>query len=305
MSHFRLVLLTALAPIFWGSTYIVTTEFLPPNRPLLVAALRALPIGLIIVAFYRKLPAQGWRLKIGGLGMLNIGIFFALLFIGAYRLPGGVAATVGAIQPFIIGILAALWLNEAYTMRKLTLGLVGLAGVGLLVLTPAAALDGIGLLAALAATTCGAFGNVMVRRWGRPPGTSLLLFTGWQLVAGGLFLLPIALIIEGGIPELSLTNILAFLYLGVINTGLAYMCWFRGLEKLPVSTAAFLGLVNPVSAVMLGFIFLNQTLNLTQLVGIGLIMFSVVIAQIGLNHQKTKPQKTALVLPKATSSADC
>ncbi|WP_286049378.1 hypothetical protein [Rheinheimera sp. KL1] len=51
--------LTALAPLIWGSTYVVTTEFLPPDVPLLSAALRTLPVGLLMLLWLRQLPAGG------------------------------------------------------------------------------------------------------------------------------------------------------------------------------------------------------------------------------------------------------
>lgn len=98
--------LTALAPLIWGSTYVVTTEFLPPDVPLLSAALRTLPVGLLMLLWLRQLPDRGWWGKIFLLGFLNIGVFQALLFVAAYRLPGGVAATVGAIQPLVVVILS-------------------------------------------------------------------------------------------------------------------------------------------------------------------------------------------------------
>ncbi len=91
------ILLTALAPITWGTTYAVPTELLPPHYPLLVAALRSLPIGILLTLGLGQLPQGIWWWRILLLGSLNIGIFQALLFVAAYRLPGGVAATVGAI----------------------------------------------------------------------------------------------------------------------------------------------------------------------------------------------------------------
>ena len=54
------VALTALTPIVWGSTYAVTTEFLPPDRPLLTALLRALPAGLVLLLLTRVLPRGPW-----------------------------------------------------------------------------------------------------------------------------------------------------------------------------------------------------------------------------------------------------
>ena len=90
-------LATAFGPVIWGSTYIVTTELLPPDRPFTAALLRTLPAGLLLVLWCRRWPAWGdgvgWR-RLLVLAALNIGVFQALLFVAAYRLPGGVAAVV-------------------------------------------------------------------------------------------------------------------------------------------------------------------------------------------------------------------
>ena len=104
--YWRDVMLTSAAPAIWGSTYIVTSEYLPPDRPFTAALIRTLPAGLLLLLLTRRLPARrdGWRLM--ALGALNIGIFQSLLFIAAYRLPGGLAAVLGAIQPLLIMVLA-------------------------------------------------------------------------------------------------------------------------------------------------------------------------------------------------------
>jgi len=102
------IALTALAPISWGTTYAVTTEFLPPDRPLFTALLRALPAGLVLLALTRVLPRGAWWWKATVLGALNIGAFFPLLFLSAYRLPGGMAAVVGSVGPLFVAGLATL-----------------------------------------------------------------------------------------------------------------------------------------------------------------------------------------------------
>ena len=86
------ILATALAPLIWGSTYLVTTEFLPPNRPFTAALIRVLPAGLLLLAWTRRLPRRGEWGFVALLGFLNIGFFQAMLFVAAYRLPGGLAA---------------------------------------------------------------------------------------------------------------------------------------------------------------------------------------------------------------------
>ena len=106
MSRTNDILLTALAPAVWGSTYIVTTEALPAGYPVTLAALRALPAGLLLFAVTRCLPHPAWLVRTFLLGSLNFALFWALLFVAAYRLPGGVAATLGLLQAMMVILMA-------------------------------------------------------------------------------------------------------------------------------------------------------------------------------------------------------
>lgn len=139
-----LIALTALAPISWGSTYAVTTEFLPADRPLFTGVMRALPAGLLLLALARVLPRGAWWGKAAVLGALNIGAFFPLLFLSAYRLPGGMAAVVGSVGPLFVAGLAALLLGDRPTLRTLLTGIAAALGVSLVVLKAAGALDAVG-----------------------------------------------------------------------------------------------------------------------------------------------------------------
>lgn len=274
----RDILLTALAPITWGTTYFVTTQLLPPNRPLFVSVMRALPIGLMILAIFPQRPKGIWYFRASALGALNIGLFFALLFIAAYRLPGGVIATTNATQPFVVATLAWAFLGEKLTTGLMAAACAGVVGVGLIVLSPAARLDFMGVIAAFAATITWATGTVLTKAWGKP--APLFVFTGWQLVAGGLVLLPIALVTEGMPPALSIKNVVGFTYLAIIGTGLAYALWFRGIERLGASTVAFLTLLSPVSALVLDAMLLNRTMTIIQTFGVMLVLVSIVAAQL-------------------------
>ncbi|MFD4430466.1 EamA family transporter, partial [Nocardia sp. NPDC058497] len=188
---------TALAPAAWGTTYVVTTELLPPGHPVFAGLLRALPAGLIALALTRTLPHGAWRGKAAVLGMLNIGLPFPLLFLAAEHLPGGVAATLAAAQPLVVAVLAVLVLGESPSAWRLAWGAIGVAGVGLVVLGPSAALDAVGVAAGLASAASLALGLTLTKRWGRPPEVGPIAFAGWQLTAGGLFLLPLTALLEG------------------------------------------------------------------------------------------------------------
>ncbi len=269
--------LTALAPLIWGSTYIVTTEFLPPDVPLLSAALRTLPVGLLMLFWLRQLPARGWWGKIFILGLLNIGVFQALLFVAAYRLPGGVAATVGAIQPLVVVILSWAVLGSRTLWLSWVAALSGLLGVALLVLGPAAQLDSIGVLAAAGGALAMACGTLLTKKW-QPPVSALVL-TSWQLTAGGVFLLPLALSVESLPQSISLTHLLGYLWLGLIGTGLTYVIWLRGVMKMSASAVTGFSLLSPLSATVLGLVVLGQHLTLVQGLGMVLVLAGVWLGQ--------------------------
>jgi probable blue pigment (indigoidine) exporter len=265
--------LTALAPAIWGSTYLVTTELLPDGYPLTVAMLRALPAGLLLLMMVRQLPSGAWWIKVFILGALNFSIFWWLLFVAAYRLPGGVAATVGAIQPLIVIFLAALLLQSPIRMLAIVAAILGIGGVALLILTPQASLDPIGLGAGLAGAISMACGTVLSRRW-QPP-VSPLTFTSWQLTAGGLLLFPMALWFEPALPDLNTNNLLGFLYLGLIGSAFTYLLWFRGIARIAPSVVAPLGFLSPVTAGLLGWWVLDQSLNAVQFSGAVIVLGSV------------------------------
>ncbi|CAN7153713.1 DMT family transporter [Trinickia sp. LjRoot230] len=271
------LLLTAIAPAVWGSTYIVTTQFLPNFSPITVAMLRALPAGLLLLALVRRLPTGIWWLRVFVLGSLNISIFLSMLFISAYRLPGGVAATVAAIQPLFAIFLAAIVLRSPIRSLSILAALVGIGGVALLVLTPRAALDPIGITAGIAGAASMAVGNVLTRKW-QPP-VSLLAFTAWQLTAGGVLLVPVALALEPAIPVPTMTNLFGLVWLGLIGSALTYVLWFRGLARLEPAVVSPLLFLSPLMAVLLGWQFLNQTLSSLQIAGVVFVMGSIWLSQ--------------------------
>ena len=286
--HASDLLLTAGAPAIWGSTYIVTTEFLPDFPPLTVAMLRALPAGLLLLLLVRQLPTGIWWARSFVLGALNFSIFLSMLFIAAYRLPGGVAATVGAVQPLIVVFLAYFILASPLRVVPIIAALVGAAGVALLVLTPRAALDPIGVMAGLAGAASMAGGTVLSRKW-QPP-VSLMTFTAWQLTAGGLLLVPVVLLLEPAIPVPTMANMLALTWLGVIGMALTYLLWLRGITRLDPSVVSPLLLLSPVTAVLLGWLFLGQTLTVPQVAGGILVIGSIWFGQYA-NRRSTAPSQ--------------
>ncbi|GGQ48204.1 EamA family transporter [Streptomyces asoensis] len=273
------VLLTALAPVSWGTTYAVTTEFLPADRPLFTGMMRALPAGLLLLALGRVLPRGIWWGKAAVLGALNIGAFFPLLFLSAYRLPGGMAAVVGSVGPLFVVGLSALLLGQRPTARTVLAGVVAAFGVSLVVLKAAGALDTLGVLAALASTASMSAGTVLTKRWGRPDGVGPLVLAGWQLTAGGLLIAPIAFLAEGAPPALDGRAVGGYLYLALANTAVSYWLWFRGIGRLTATQVTFLGPLSPLTAAVVGWAALGQALTPVQLTGMALAFGATVAGQ--------------------------
>ena len=138
-------------------------------------------------------------------------------------------------------------------------------------------LDPIGLGAGFLAVVLSSFGFVLTRAWA--PSDGVVTMTAWQLVAGGLVLLPIGLVVEGAPPALDLPAVVALVYLGLVGSGLAYVLWFHGLAVLGPTSASIIGLVNPVVGVLLGVVLLGEHFGPVHLVAMALVVASVLAAQ--------------------------
>ena len=280
MNRFTIVLLTAAAPMAWGTTYLVTTELLPAGHPLLAGLLRSLPAGLIALAIGRSLPRGAWWLKSVVLGILNIGAFFPLLFLAAERLPGGVAAAVAGVQPMIVLLLGSLVLHERIRPVTATAAITGAVGVALVVLGPAAELDALGIAAAFGGVTATGFGMILTKRWGRPERVGAVSYAGWQLTAGGLVLLPTTLILEGLPERVDVGALTGYLWLGTVGGLIAYTLWFRGIQRLPVIAPGLLALLSPIVATVLGTLVVGESFTHIQTIGVGLALSALVIGQL-------------------------
>ncbi|SCE48722.1 probable blue pigment (indigoidine) exporter [Streptomyces sp. Termitarium-T10T-6] len=156
---------------------------------------------------------------------------------------------------------------------------MGVAGVVLLVFRGTASLDTLGVLAAIGGALCMALGITLTKRWGRPADVGVLTFTGWQLTAGGLVLLPFWPALEGLPDTLTGSNVLGFAYLIIFGAVLSYLVWFRGIGRLPAVAVSFLALGSPVVATLLGYLVKDETLSALQIVGMAVVLAAIVLGQ--------------------------
>lgn len=279
--------LAALTPIIFGTTYLLTTEFLPPGRPLLAGLMRSLPTGLVLI-IGSPIPPRRWMARFFVLSVLYASGLFPLLFIAAYRLPGGVAAVINSLSPLIVVVISVPLLGSRIRAIQIGAGTLGAVGVALLVLQSDARLDAVGLIAMAGAAIMFSVATVLTKRWGRPEGMTTIGVTGWIFLFAGLTLLPVTLLIEGLPDHFTARNIAGLIYLVLISGILAYAIWFWGLQRLSASAVTFLTLLNPVTAAVLGWVVLDQRLNHWQLLGAIIVLVSVVLGQPGMFDRRRR-----------------
>jgi probable blue pigment (indigoidine) exporter len=280
---------TAVAPVAWGANYVVTRQLLPVDAPLWGSALRALPAGLVLLAVARSLPRGVWWWRSAVLGTLNIGAFFLLVYVAAQLLPSSVAASVMALAPLAMAGFGWLLLGERMSRRTLGGAVAGIVGVLLVVGGASGGLDLAGVAASLSALVLSCAGAVLGKRW--YDGTPLVAMTAWQLVLGGLVLGVAAVAVEGAPPALGAGSAAGFAFTSLVATALAYLCWFGGLARLRAATVGVVGLLNPVTGVLLGALVVGETLTLVQLAGVALVLGGILVASWAPTR-KTLPAST-------------
>jgi len=288
------MLVTAIAPIAWGSSYVVTRQLLPPDAPLWGGLLRALPAGLILLLISRRLPRGSWWWRSLVLGALNVGGFFVLIYIAGQRLPSSLAATLMSTSALVMLLFAWVMLRQRPRMIAVLGALVGLVGVAVMLGFGGGPVDPWGVAASIGAMVASSFGYILTVRWGS--SIPAITMSSWQLVGGSILLIPVALLVEGAPPALTPSSILGFVYLTVVATAVAYAAWFTGLRRLPAGVVGVVGLLNPVTGVILGVTLAGEAFGLAQGVGLALVLGGILLGS--LSPLRKRRGSTILRMPR-------
>ena len=159
----------------------------------------------------------------------------------------------------------------------LTGAAIGIAGVAIMLLGGGGSVSALGVAASVTAMLMSAAGYVLAKRWSGD--VDLLASTAWQLVAGGVLLVVPAALVEGAPPALDAPALLGFAYVTVVATALAFVAWFGGLRHLPASTVGLIGLLNPVTGVLLGTLLAGEVLTGRQLLGMALVLGAILVGR--------------------------
>jgi drug/metabolite transporter (DMT)-like permease len=269
--------------VVWGSTYLAIRIGVETIPPLLLAAARNMMAGLIM--FPLAIRSRRWPSRTEWLGGAIVGILLlvanGVVGVGEKTVPSGLAALLVATVPlWLLGLDAGL--NHARLGVAPLAGLaLGLAGVALLsgLGGGSGAVSVVGVLTILGAAAMWALGTIMARRVAIP--SSAALASGMELLCGGAALLVLAAASgEFGslrLAEVSTRSWIALGYLTVFGSIVAFSAYGIAVRALPTATVATYAYVNPVIAVALGALILNERLTPAMFAGGALIVGAVVL----------------------------
>lgn len=282
----RLLLLGAI----WGASFLFIRIASPVFGPPTLVVLRVLVAGIVLILF-AALTKQAlhyrahWR-QFLILGALNAAIPFTLIATAQLNLTASMAAILNATTPLFGAFIAAFWLGDALTGRKLIGLALGLFGVSLVVgwnpipLTITGMLSiGASLLAAFFYGLGGVYSRVSFKNV--PP---LMLAVGQQMAAG-MLLVPLA-VAKPPTQTPTTEAMIAVLALAVISTSFAYLIYFKLMATVGATNTLSVTFIVPFFGILWGAIFLGETLYIGQIVGFSVILFSLTLVT-GLGWSKS------------------
>lgn len=280
MSVFDFSLLLLLAAL-WGFSFLFIRIAVPALGPLALADIRVLLAGLVLVLYGlvtgRRVGFRGRMLRFLILGAINGAIPFSLINWAELHLTASMAAILNSATPLFGALIAGVWLGERITAARAVGLALGFVGVGVVVgwnpqpVTPLT-------LAAAGAMLLASFhyglGSTYAARYLR--GLPTLTLAAGQQLGAGLVLLPLALAFPpAGVPPRP--ALLSLLALALLCTAVAYLLYFRLLERVgPTSTLSVTYLV-PIFGLIWGRLFLQEPIGPGLLVGLALVLLSVTL----------------------------
>ncbi len=269
-----------LLSMLWGGSFFFVGIVVTDLPPLTIVALRvgiaAITLWIIALMIGLRPPKElrVWGAFLG-MGLLNNVVPFALIVWGQTQIASGLASILNAATPIFAVLVAGMLLPDE-RVTPLKLAGVGIGFVGVVVMIGLPALSGggslIAQLAIIAAALSYAFAGVYGRRF-KAMGINPIITAAGQVTASTIVLTPVALMVDGplDVVAMSVDTWAAIVGLAVLSTAVAYVLYFKILETAGATNVLLVTLLVPVSAILLGSLFLNESLEVIHFVGMLLI----------------------------------
>ena len=278
----RSVAALTLAALCWGVGTVVSKQAVAEVPPLTLLPIQlAVSVALLTFIARRRsehLPGGHKGPLIGGLGLLNPGLAYALSLAGLSMITASLSVLLWATEPVLILILAVLVLGERPGIALVLLSALAIAGLAIVLYDPSASGAALGVGLTVAGVACCAAYTVASRRWLPTVDSALGVAVAQQAYALVFALVVLAVVAAAGQPVLpkvlSPAGVVSTLASGVVYYGLAYWCYLTGLRSVPASVAAVSFYLIPVFGVAAAFLF-GDRLGPLQWAGAAVVVSAV------------------------------
>lgn len=268
--------LAAIA-IFWGTTWFVSKLAIKEIPPLQLCALRQTTAGLFFILYffvYKKIKLPSWKEMIFHvlLGFLFFTISNGLTTFAIKYIPSFLGALIGCLMPFVLVLLGLIFYNERIKPITLFALTIGFLGIGSIIFSFREQMIlgsnfSFGILITLLTVFTWTGGSLISTRnkWGYEGKYGI----GWQMFYGGLMLFIFSFVAEKQVAlgSLSLHTWAYMAYLTIIGSIFCFQCYLYALKHLPLSLVSVYVYINPIVALLLGVLLLNESFNLQIVVG--------------------------------------
>jgi drug/metabolite transporter (DMT)-like permease len=280
--------------IIWGTTYLAIRIGVEHIPPMLFAGLRWIIAGVIFVSFLRlrgkKLPSKKDLIHISVVGISLIGIGNGLVVTGEQYIGSGLAALLITTVPFwVVGMEAFIPTGPKINVMILSGLLLGLTGVTLIfngnwsdLLDPSYLL---GVICILGAVLAWSFGTVY-SKYKKVSVHPLMSAAVQMLIAGTAQTILGSFLGEWSGISLHMDGLISFFYLVFIGSMFGYGSYIYAIEHLPLSLVSTYAYINPIIALFLGWLVLDEKLNLPIIIAAVIIIAGVIIVKQGARRQK-------------------
>ena len=272
--------------ILWGGSFFFNGVALKeiPVFTVVFGRVCIAAIALLIFLKIRGIPlpkSPSILLALLFMGFINNAIPFSLIVAGQTQIGSGLAAILNATTPLFTAVIVHLFTSdqsERLTPRRIMGIAFGIAGVAIMIGPDIGAIglngpEVLGQLAILGAAIAYGIALTFGRRFAKA-GISPMVIAAGQMTGASIFMLPLVIVIDNPlefIGSVSLASILAVAALALLSTAVAYVLYFKILSSAGATNASLVTLLVPVSAAILGILFLNETLDVESIAGMAFI----------------------------------
>lgn len=298
--------------VIWGTTYLGLRVGVTQFPPFLFSLLRFTIAGPILVAFMLTVGKAAWpdrntllHQAVSGLFMVTLGI--SVVGWSEVYISSGVAAVICSMMPVWTILINVLITRDEKPNWLIVTGLLtGLSGILLIFREHLSEFSDanytLGIALTFAANLCWAIGSIYIKK--KNKHSNPFLNAGLQMMFGAIFLVPISLLLDDySSIRWSEPVVYSLIYMALIGSVAAYACYSYAIKHLPMTIVSLYAYINPIVAVILGWLILSEKLNLSILLAIAIVVLGVYLVNRGYQLKTppvAEPETAKAVLEKNT-----